>query len=371
MRTVTWFFLCASMLSLLHTGPCRAEDGSFYEIKLEHDTLKVPLRKGWKLGVENKLGPMKFFRFFPEGETADKYSATLTVTTAGDVARIASAKALMTRILDAQENPSMSSMKYHGSIVHADRDDDVTFEVSNAAAQGLNERHSITRIVTGSDGMYLLQYDFPRQNISEAEKSGALSSIEGIVLTSAPIVKTDPVPIKGKVFDFENGSDKLTIPIGEGWAIASDRKKEVMPIFQYEKQTEPVRTVTLVPVGETAEKFTRCITIESAPGKNQSMTSRQVLDSIFSAFSAAQEQFKEASCRKIDDKSDNDVSYELIIAKPIPLFSTSLGPLYVAARLLKGADGMYKIVYQYPRAEVNADEKKLALDMLSKVELRR
>src|SRR5262249_17810707 len=129
--------------------PSPADKPEAYEFKSEYDTVTLPLEKGWVLGQETKLGSIRSLQFVPGGESVQKFTRSITLSTLPGMNRAMSARAWMREALD--QFAAMPLLKRTGKVLKDDTDNDVTYAVIAGESTGQKPSCSIMRCLTGTD----------------------------------------------------------------------------------------------------------------------------------------------------------------------------------------------------------------------------
>ena len=333
-----------------------------YTVKSAHDSVVVPLDGKFKLFEEQKIGGIRAIAFCLAGETPKDYTRLLSImsTPASDLKQ--SPRELMQKMVDVQKQlkETMPALKLNVEIVEAKSDNDVLIKSIN----GDMNTTMFTRSLKGTDALYQFQYQFHSATVSKEDEKNAIATLKQLAITSAAAQPFQTISLQKSPYEISSQTETLSIPFGAGWKIVEDRVKEPMPIFQYAIQSS-VRMISLVPESDSIDAFARMLKIEILPADKAAMTPRQILKLGTDSMSV----LDGCSLKVIDDRSDNDITYDAIFSKPMDTMLVKIAASELVTRLIKGADAQYRISIVFPTASVEPAQKTSAIALLKEIKI--
>ncbi len=334
--------------SMLFTGlllagqlPSFSETTSDYIFKSAHDSITIPLTGGFKFFAEQRLGSIRAVSFCLPGETDKHYTCLMSIMSAPIVDSKLTSRDLAQKIIDAQEQVKamIPSSKLTAKIIDASGDNDVLVKTTN----GEINTTLFTRSLKGTDAIYQLQYQFHSAAVTQNEEQNAIKTLNLLSITSTAAEPFKAIALQRNPYEISSKTEALSVPIGPGWQIVDDRTREPIPIFQYANQVT-VRTISLVPESDSLVSFAKMLKIEILPSGKTAMTPRQIMKTGKDSFPT----LDGGKFTVIEDRSDNDVTFEATFSKPIDMTLTTIGPSDMFTRLITGTDAQYKISMVFP-----------------------
>jgi len=266
------------------------------------------------------------------------------------------------KMIDAQEKlkTTMPSLKLSAQIIETSGDNDVLVKAIN----GDQSTTLFTRSLKGTDAIYQLQYQFHSAAVSKNEEQNAIATLKQISITSTAAEPFKEIVLQKTPYEISSKTETLSLPIGVGWKIVEDKVREPMPIFQYGKQST-VHMISFVPESDSIDSFAKMLKIEILPAEKAAMTPRQIMKMGAGSLPA----IGGGSFAVIDDRCDDDVTYEATFSKPIDMTLAKIGPSEIVTRLIKGTDAQYQISMVFPTAAIQPSQKTQAIALLTEIKV--